>query len=110
VDLAVEISRIVRINDMFPEYIHRPLAARLRRDSSLAASVAELVPELTGAAFGIAVRLLSLSAHLSGPLVGHLRSRLSTPSDVHPDTFDPLVGQTKNRELLILDILGTTGT
>jgi hypothetical protein len=110
VDLAVEISHIVRINDMFPEYIHRPLTARLRRDPTLAASVAGLVPELTGAAFGIAVRLLSLSANLGGPLVAHLQSRLSTPADRPSDTFDPLVGRTRNTKLLILDILDTTGT
>ncbi|MFD6757457.1 NACHT domain-containing protein [Micromonospora gifhornensis] len=101
VDLAVEISRIVRINDMFPEYIHRPLTARLRRDASLATAVADLAPALSGAAFGIAVRLLSLSARLGGPLVSHLRSRLSTPNDQDPDTFDPLVGQARHSELLI---------
>jgi len=110
VDLAAEISRIVRINDMFPEYIHRPLTARLRRDASLAAAVADLVPALSGAAFGIAVRLLSLSARLGGPLVSHLRSRLSTPSDQDPDTFDPLVGQARHGELLVLDILDTIET
>jgi hypothetical protein len=108
VDLAVAISRIVRVNDMFPEYIHRPLTARLRRDASLAAAVADLVPALSGEAFGVAVRLLSLSARLDGPLVSHLRSRLSTGSGQNPDTFDPLFGQARHSELLILDILDTT--
>jgi hypothetical protein len=78
------------------------VTARLRRDSLLAA-VGEFVPALSGVAFGIAVRLLSLSARLGGPLVSHLRSRLSTPNDQAPDTFDPLVGQARRSELLVLD-------
>lgn len=108
VDLAVEISKIVDINDLFPEYIHRPLTARLRRDSALAADVAALVPTLSGAAFGVTVRLLSLSASLDGPLVAHLRSRLSTLHNADSDTFDPLIGQVMHSELLILDLLDTS--
>jgi hypothetical protein len=107
VELAVEISRLVRINGMSPEYIHRPLTARLRRDASLAAAVAELVPKLSGDAVGIVVRLLSLSGRLSGALVDHLRARLSTPRGQDPDTFDPLVGQASHIELLVLDVLDT---
>jgi hypothetical protein len=110
VDLGVEISRLVRINDTFPEYIHRPLTARLRRDASLAAAVAELVPKLSGDAVGIAVRLLSLSGRVNGALVDHLRSRLSNPRNQNPDTFDPLVGQASHIELLVLDVLDTLDT
>jgi hypothetical protein len=107
VDLATEISRLVRINDMFPEYVHRPLTARLRRDASLAAALAELVPDLSGAAVGITVRLLALGGRLDGALVNHLRSRLSTPHDGAPDTFDPFVGQASHVDLLVLDVLDT---
>lgn len=110
VDLAVEISRLVRINDMFAEYIHRPLTARLRRDGSLAASVSGLVPALSGTAVGISVRLLSLSDRLDGVLVQHLRSRIASRRNESPDTFDPLVGQASHIELLVLDILDTSGT
>jgi hypothetical protein len=53
VDLTVKISRIVRINDMFPEYIHRPLTARLRRNASLAMVVADFVPALSGGQVGV---------------------------------------------------------
>lgn len=107
VDLAVEISRIVRTNDMFPEYIYRPLTARLRRDASMAAALAALVPALSGDAFGICVRLLSLSTRLDSTLVAHLSSRLSTPNDQDQYTFDPFFGQARHSELLVLDILDT---
>jgi hypothetical protein len=107
VNLAVEISRIVRMNDSFPEYIYRPLAARLRRDPALADALVELVPELSGSAFGIAVRLLSLSARVSGQLVAFLRLNLSAIGGTEPITFDPLFGQVRRREMLVLDILDT---
>lgn len=110
VELAVELSRIVRINDMFPEYIHRPLTARLRRDGSLAASVAQLVPNLSGAATGIAIRLLALSGNLNGTLIEHLRSRLASASaeqEAAVETFDPLTGQSCHIELLVLDVISS---
>jgi hypothetical protein len=108
VDLAVEISRLVQINDMFAEYIHRPLTARLRRDTELSTGLAELVPGLSGPAIGIAVRLLALSGRLNGPLVDHLHARLASPGNENrSDTFDPLTGQPCHAELLILDILDT---
>ncbi len=108
VELAVEISRIAQINDMFPEYIHRPLTARLRRDGSLATAVSELVSGLSGAATGIAIRLLALSGHLNGTLVNHLCSRLASPGqEVTAETFDPLTGQSRHIELLVLDVIGS---
>jgi hypothetical protein len=111
IDLAIEISRLVQINDMFAEYIHRPLTARLRRDGSLATAIAELVPSLSGTATGIAVRLLALSGRLNGPLVDHLRSRLASRShETVAETFDPFTGQSCRIELLILDVLDTIST
>jgi hypothetical protein len=108
VDLAVEISRLVQINDLFAEYIHRPLTARLRRDTELSTGLAELVPGLSGSAIGIAIRLLALSGRLNGPLVDHLHARLaSRREEGGTDTFDPLRGQPCHVELLILDILDT---
>lgn len=107
IGLAVEISRIVRLNDQFPDYIHRPLAARLRRDTDLAPIVAELVPGLSEAASGIAVRLLALSGHLDGPLADHLRTIARGAYHGTAATFDPFTGDTSHIELLALDILDT---
>ena len=107
VGLAVDISRTVLLNDAFPEYIYRPLVARLRRDSALATAVGDLVPALSGVAFGIAVRLLALSSRLSSSIVAHLQARLLGQDSHLPDTFDPLYGQVRHSELLILDILDT---
>ena len=107
VGLAVDISRTVHLNDAFPEYIYRPLVARLRRDSAIATAVGDLVPALSGVAFGISVRLLALSSRLSSSVVAHLQARLVGQDSRLPDTFDPLYGQARHSELLILDILDT---
>ena len=52
-----------------------------------------------------AVRLLSLSARVSGQLVAFLGLTLSAISVSDPITFDPLFGQVRRREMLLLDIL-----
>ena len=110
VDLAVEISGIVRLNDLFPDYIHRPLTARLRRDVDLALAVSGLVPSLPGVACGIVIRLLALSGHLDAALVSHLRLIARGAYEGSTATFDPLTGTSCQIQLLALDILDTVDT
>ena len=107
IDLAVEISRIVLLNDMFPEYIHRPLTARLRRDADLAVALARLVPSLPEASCGIVIRLLAMSGHLDPALEDHLRALSNDAYEGSTATFDPLTGTTRHIQLLALDLLDT---
>lgn len=107
VSLAVEVIRIVKLNDLAADYVHRPLTSRLRRDPALASGVAEYVPQLSAATAGIAVRLLSMSGRVEGSLAEHLWQRLTSRSDESLDTFDPLSGRAGHLELLTLDIFDT---
>lgn len=107
-DLAEEVARLVDINDLFPDYLHRPLSARLRRDSQLATSLADLVPSLSDRATGIAVRLLSLSGRINRELVKYLRSQLESASEqLSSPTIDPLTGKVRTTKILFLDVLDT---
>jgi hypothetical protein len=107
-DVALEITRIIARNDEFPDYIHQPLTARLRRDSDLAAQVAALVHTLPAFSQGTLARLLAMSGHLTSPLIEHLRqtSGQSTPLEA---TFDPMTGKIVTLQQLALDLLDTAG-
>jgi hypothetical protein len=110
IQFAVSVARIVAINDMFPDYLHRPLTTRLRRDRQLAEGIAGSVPQLTGAATGIVVRLLVLSSRINGSLTDYLHLRLA---GVGPGpglvTVDALTGRACSAEMLFLDVLDTLG-
>jgi hypothetical protein len=107
VDGATRLAEIVRLNDDFADYIHQPVAARLRRAPQLAAEVAALVPELSGPAWGIAVRGLALGGHIDGELQEHLRHLVERPEQ-HLTTFDPLTATVCSARLLALEILDST--
>ena len=106
----MEVARIVRLNDLFADYLRQPLTARLRRDETLAAAVAGIVPDLSGPAIGIAVRLLSRSRRVDGDLAAYIRARLAA-GDLEDDgaTYDPLNGTVCHVASLFLDVLDTIG-
>lgn len=105
-DVAHEISRIIDRNDEFPDYIHQPLTARLRRDDDLAADLTALVPDLPTFQRGIIMRLLGMSGRLTDTLTHYLHethTHLPSPEA----TFDPLTGHVTDLQLLTLDVLDT---
>ncbi|TQM85493.1 restriction endonuclease [Saccharothrix saharensis] len=106
-DLAVEIARVVTRNDRDPGYIHRPLAARLRRDHHLTAELAEQITHLPDASVGIAIRLLWLSGHFNSAATQSVRDIAEGRQRNCSWTFDPLTGQACHARLLALDILDT---
>ncbi|WP_344493066.1 NACHT domain-containing protein [Streptomyces enissocaesilis] len=108
-DVALEIARIIARHNEFPNYMHQPLAARLRRDSDLATHVAALLPTLPALPQGVLARLLAMSGHLTGPLIEHLRRTAGSQSTPAEATFDPLTGRTVALQQLALDVLDTAG-
>lgn len=106
VDFAVELAEIVVQNDMFAEYLYRPLLGRLRRDTQLRAEVRSSIPSLREPAVGLLARLLTITGSIDKDVLRHLYSRLeSVDAESATATVDPLTARVGHEALLMLDVL-----
>lgn len=108
IDFAVELADIVLRNDLFPEYLYRPLVARLRRGDELPRAIGPLVPAAGEPAAGLVTRLLAITRGLDADLARHVRSRIASLADTKAlATIDALSGQIRHEAMLMLDVLDT---
>lgn len=108
VDFAVALAEIVVRNDMFAEYLYRPLLGRLRRDAQLRAEVRSSIPSLREPAVGLLTRLLTITGSIDMDVLLHLHSRLeSVKAESATGTVDPLTARVRHEALLMLDVLDT---